>query len=137
MRKGCFKNVSMMFCFLIFLLHVSHRSYPSRRRACFSRGKNRITPLKKSKFFLVHSLVTKLNLLSDSNFTGKVGYRQTDFTTSLAYMEQVSPQGHRAQNPCCEKCSHRSCWNTLMLCSYNSCGNNISTRFVAEYFPQA
>ena len=26
--RGCFKNVSMKFCFVILLLHVSHRSYP-------------------------------------------------------------------------------------------------------------
>ena len=32
--QGCFKNVSMKFCFVIFLLHGSHRSYPSRGRAC-------------------------------------------------------------------------------------------------------
>ena len=32
--QGCFKNVSMKFCFSILLLHGSHRSYPSRRRAC-------------------------------------------------------------------------------------------------------
>ena len=32
--QGCFKNVSMRFCFAILLLHGSHRSYPSRRRAC-------------------------------------------------------------------------------------------------------
>ena len=28
-------NVSMKFCFAIFFSHGSHRSYPSRRRACF------------------------------------------------------------------------------------------------------
>ena len=33
--QGCFKNVSMKFCLTNFLLHGSHRSYPSRRRACF------------------------------------------------------------------------------------------------------
>ena len=33
--QGCFKNVLMKFCFAILLLHGSHRSYPSRRRACF------------------------------------------------------------------------------------------------------
>ena len=31
---GGFKNDSMKFCFAILLLHGSHRSYPSRRRAC-------------------------------------------------------------------------------------------------------
>ena len=34
--QGCFKNVSMKFCFAIVFSHVSHRSYPSRRRACYS-----------------------------------------------------------------------------------------------------
>ena len=33
--QGCFKNVSMNFCFAVLFLHVSHRSYPSRRRVCF------------------------------------------------------------------------------------------------------
>ena len=32
--QGCFKNVSMKFCLTKLLLHGSHRSYPSRRRAC-------------------------------------------------------------------------------------------------------
>ena len=32
--QGCFKNVSMKFFFVILFLLVSHRSYPSRRRAC-------------------------------------------------------------------------------------------------------
>ena len=32
--QGCFKNVSMKFCFAIMFSHVSHRSYPSRRGAC-------------------------------------------------------------------------------------------------------
>ena len=31
---GCFKNVSMKFCFAILLLHGSNSSYPSIRRAC-------------------------------------------------------------------------------------------------------
>ena len=31
-----FKNLSMKFCIAILLQHESHRSYPSRRRACFS-----------------------------------------------------------------------------------------------------
>ena len=35
--KGCFKSVSMKFCFAILFLHGSHRSYPSRRRACFNK----------------------------------------------------------------------------------------------------
>ena len=30
-----FKNVSMKFCFATLLWHESHRSYLSRRRACF------------------------------------------------------------------------------------------------------
>ena len=30
-----FQNVSIKFCFAILFLHESHRSYPSRRRACF------------------------------------------------------------------------------------------------------
>ena len=30
-----FKECSMKFCFAILILHGSHRSYPSRRRACF------------------------------------------------------------------------------------------------------
>ena len=34
---GCFKKVSIKFCFAFLLLHGSHRSYPSRRRACFPR----------------------------------------------------------------------------------------------------
>ena len=34
--QGHFKNVSMKFCFAILILHGSHRSYPSRRRACYS-----------------------------------------------------------------------------------------------------
>ena len=29
-----FKECSMKFCFAILILHGSHRSYPSRRRAC-------------------------------------------------------------------------------------------------------
>ena len=33
---GCIKDVSMKFCFAIFFSHGSHRSYPSRRRACLS-----------------------------------------------------------------------------------------------------
>ena len=33
--KGCFKNLLMKFCFAILLLHESHCSYPSRRRAFF------------------------------------------------------------------------------------------------------
>ena len=33
--QGCFKNVSMKFCLTNLMLHGSHRSYPSRRRACF------------------------------------------------------------------------------------------------------
>ena len=33
---GCFKNVSIKLCFAILLLHVKHRSYPSRRRACYT-----------------------------------------------------------------------------------------------------
>ena len=33
--QRCFKNVSMKFCFAILFLHRSHRSYLSRRRACF------------------------------------------------------------------------------------------------------
>ena len=32
--QGSFKNLSMKFCFAILLLHKSHCSYPSRRRAC-------------------------------------------------------------------------------------------------------
>ena len=32
----CFKNVSIKLCFAILLLHVKHRSYPSRRRACYT-----------------------------------------------------------------------------------------------------
>ena len=35
MSHGCFKNVSMKFCFTMLLVHGSHHSYPSRRRACF------------------------------------------------------------------------------------------------------
>ena len=31
---GWFKNISMKFCFTILILHGSHRSYPSRGRAC-------------------------------------------------------------------------------------------------------
>ena len=30
-----FQNVSIKFCFAILFLHESHRSYPSKRRACF------------------------------------------------------------------------------------------------------
>ena len=33
--SGMFQNVSIKFCFAILFLHDSHRSYPSRRRACF------------------------------------------------------------------------------------------------------
>ena len=33
--QGYFKNISMKFCFVILLLHGSHRSYPSRSRTCF------------------------------------------------------------------------------------------------------
>ena len=36
--QGCLKNVLMKLCFVILLLHVSHRSYPSRRRACSNLG---------------------------------------------------------------------------------------------------
>ena len=32
--QWCFKNILMKFCFMILLLHGSHRNYPSRRRAC-------------------------------------------------------------------------------------------------------
>ena len=32
--QGCIKKVLIEFCFAILLLHGSHRSYPSRRRAC-------------------------------------------------------------------------------------------------------
>ena len=34
----CFKNVLVKFCFAILFSHVSHRSYPSRRRACFTQN---------------------------------------------------------------------------------------------------
>ena len=34
MFQGFFNNVSLKFCFVILLLHSTHRSYPSRRRAC-------------------------------------------------------------------------------------------------------
>ena len=33
--KGSFKNISRQYCFLILLLLGSHRSYPSKRRACY------------------------------------------------------------------------------------------------------
>ena len=33
--QGCFKNVSMKLYFVILFLHISHRSYPSRRMACW------------------------------------------------------------------------------------------------------
>ena len=36
--QRCFMNVSLKFWFAIFLLHGSHRSYPSWRRACLDRG---------------------------------------------------------------------------------------------------
>ena len=32
--EGCFKNVSMKFCFAILFLYGSHRSYPSRQKEC-------------------------------------------------------------------------------------------------------
>ena len=35
--QGCFENVSMKFCYVILLLHGSHRSYLTRGRACLSR----------------------------------------------------------------------------------------------------
>ena len=34
----CFKSAFRKFCFVILLLHDTHRSYPNRRRACFNRG---------------------------------------------------------------------------------------------------
>ena len=37
--QGRFKNVSMKFCFAILFSHGSHRSYPSRRRACCDRAR--------------------------------------------------------------------------------------------------
>ena len=33
--KWCFNNVSRKFCFVIFFLHGTHRSYPSRRKVCW------------------------------------------------------------------------------------------------------
>ena len=35
--QGCFKNVSMKFCFAILFLHGSHHSYPSRRSTCYCK----------------------------------------------------------------------------------------------------
>ena len=40
--QGCFKNVSMKFCFAILLLHGSQHSYLSRRRACFVTNKYQV-----------------------------------------------------------------------------------------------
>ena len=37
--QWCFKNDSMKFYFAILLLHGTHRSNPSRRRACFDKSK--------------------------------------------------------------------------------------------------
>ena len=36
--QGCFMNVLSKFHFPILLLQGSHRSYPSRRRACYFRN---------------------------------------------------------------------------------------------------
>ena len=36
--QSSFEGVSRKFCSLIFLLHGTHCSYPSRRRACFTRN---------------------------------------------------------------------------------------------------
>ena len=36
--QGCFKNVSMKFCFAILFSRVSHCSYPSRRKACSNKS---------------------------------------------------------------------------------------------------
>ena len=51
-------DISMKFCFAIFFSHGSHRSYPSRRRACFCR---RII-LKNLKifFFLLKTFISYL-----------------------------------------------------------------------------
>ena len=43
--QGRFKNVSMKFCFAILFSHGSHRSYPSRRRACFIQGQTDFEPI--------------------------------------------------------------------------------------------
>ena len=47
--QECFKNVLMKFCFMILLLHGSHRSYPRRRRACFLSVKFKKSTLGKAR----------------------------------------------------------------------------------------
>ena len=42
--QKCLKNISMRVCFVILLLHGSHRSYPSRRRPCYFGSKNFLDP---------------------------------------------------------------------------------------------
>ena len=55
--QGYFKNILMKFCFAIFFSHGSHRSYPSRRRACLNISNNFVS---QSRSILVYVSLSKI-----------------------------------------------------------------------------